>query len=92
MHDISRMFEGLLQIDKRVITTKVELLRLWLHEAHRTYSDRFLTSTDHEFFFKILTDKLAIYFDQVYHNVCHQREPPLYSDLLRTDDVYDVSH
>lgn len=90
MRDISRMFEGLLLCHSQVITNKVELLRLWLHEAHRVYSDRFLTTNDQELFVKILDQKLAHYFDQVYHNVCHNREAPIYSDIMRTDGVYVV--
>ena len=90
MRDISRMFEGLLLCHPTIITTKVEFLRLWIHEAHRVYADRFLTTIDHELFIKILNEKLALYFDQVYHNVCHNREPPIYSDMLRTDGIYEV--
>lgn len=90
MRDISRMFEGLLHSYKQVITSKVELLRLWLHEAHRVYSDRFISNDDHDLFVKILSDKLAFYFDQVYHNVCYNREAPIYSDILRTDGIYEV--
>ncbi len=90
MRDISRMFEGLLLCHQTVITTKVEFLRLWIHEAHRVYSDRFQTNDDQELFIKILNDKLALYFDQVYHNVCQNREAPIYSDVLRIDGVYEV--
>lgn len=91
MRDISRMFEGLLLCHKTVITNRVELLRLWIHEAHRVYSDRFIHANDHELFVRILSDQLATHFDQVYHNVCYNREAPIYSDLLRKDGVYEVS-
>ena len=90
MRDISRMFEGLLLCNKTIITNKIEFLRLWIHEAHRVYSDRFVTDDDNELFIKILSEKLALYFDQVYHNVCHNREAPLYSDLMRIDGIYEV--
>jgi len=90
MRDISRMFEGLLLCNKTIITNKVEFLRLWIHEAHRVYSDRFITNNDQELFIKILNEKLAFYFDQVYHNVCQNREPPIYSDIIRTDGIYEV--
>jgi len=90
MRDISRMFEGLLLCHRTIITTKVEFIRLWIHEAHRVYADRFLTNDDQELFIKILNEKLALYFDQVYHNVCQNREAPIYSDVLRTDGVYEV--
>lgn len=84
------MFDGLLRCHKQVITNKIQLLRLWIHEAHRVYSDRFITDSDHELFVKILTEKLGIYFDQVYHNICRQREPMVFSDILRADGVYEV--
>lgn len=90
MRDISRMFEGLLLCHKTVITNRVELLRLWIHEAHRVFSDRFITTNDHEMFVKILSDKLALYFDQVYHNVCYNRETPIYSDMITTNGIYEV--
>ena len=53
MRDISRMFEGLLLCHPIIITTKVEFVRLWIHEAHRVYADRFLTNDDQELFIKI---------------------------------------
>lgn len=84
------MFEGLLLCNKLIITNKIELLRLWIHEAHRVYSDRFLTNDDQELFIQILNEKLAIYFDQVYHNVCLNRETPIYTDIIRTDGIYEV--
>lgn len=84
------MFEGLCQSHKQTITNKVELLRLWLHESHRVYSDRFVSMDDHDGFLKILNEKLGFYFDQVYHNVCFNRETPIYSDLLRNDGIYEV--
>ena len=84
------MFEGLLLCNKLVITNRIEFLRLWIHEAHRIYSDRFLTNNDQDLFIKILNEKLAFYFDQVYHNVCQNREAPIYSDILRTDGIYAV--
>jgi dynein heavy chain len=90
MRDISRMFEGLLLCHKTIITNKIEFLRLWIHEAHRVYSDRFITNHDYELFIKILNEKLAFYFDQVYHNVCQNREAPIYSDIIRTDGIYEV--
>ena len=90
MRDLSRMFEGLRLCHTTVTTNKVDLLRLWIHEAHRVFSDRLITSDDQDFFVKILSDKLALYFDQVYHNVCHNREAPIYSDLIRTDGIYEV--
>lgn len=90
MRDISQMFEGLLLCHRTIITTKVEFLRLWIHEAHRVYADRFLSSVDQELFIKILNEKLAFYFDQVYHNVCQNREAPIYSDMIRTDGIYEV--
>ncbi|CAF4716798.1 unnamed protein product [Rotaria socialis] len=89
MRDISRMFEGLLLCNRTTITTKVEFLRLWIHEAHRVYSDRFMTNSDHELFIKILSEKLGLYFDQVYHNVCYNRETPIYSDIMRKDGLYE---
>ncbi|CAF0727175.1 unnamed protein product [Didymodactylos carnosus] len=90
MRDISRMFEGLLLCSKQLITTKIQILRLWIHEAHRVYSDRFITVKDNEQFVQIiLQEKLAHYFDQVYHNVCPNREQPLFTDILRTDNLYD---
>ncbi|CAF1355620.1 unnamed protein product [Rotaria magnacalcarata] len=89
MRDISRMFEGLLLCNRTTITTKVEFLRLWIHEAHRVYSDRFMTNNDHELFIKILSEKLGFYFDQVYHNVCYNRETPIYSDIMRKDGLYE---
>lgn len=42
LRDISRIFQGLLRSNKDVQTNKIELLRLWVHECFRTFSDRLI--------------------------------------------------
>jgi dynein heavy chain len=46
MRDISKVFQGLLMVDKRRVTDTVGLSRMWLHEIRRVFGDRLISESD----------------------------------------------
>lgn len=42
LRDISKIFQGLLRSHKDYQNTTTSLLRLWVHEAFRVFSDRLI--------------------------------------------------
>ncbi|KAI0228083.1 Dynein heavy chain 2, axonemal [Lamellibrachia satsuma] len=82
LRDISRIFQGLMRIRKTYHDTRVTITRLWIHECFRVFSDRLNDSKDNEAFVFLLSEKLAQYFDQTYHNICPNRQPPIFGKLL----------
>lgn len=65
------------------------MLRLWIHETFRVFSDRLVSMVDRTTFIELLGDRLAKFFDQTFHNLCPSRSSPIYTDILSTDFVYE---
>ncbi|XP_053403793.1 dynein axonemal heavy chain 2-like isoform X2 [Mercenaria mercenaria] len=89
LRDISRLFQGLLRADKDFHDTKHAMTRLWIHEAFRVFSDRLVDEADHENFVALITEKLGLLFDQTYHNICPNRQPPIFGDYYGTNGIYE---
>lgn len=51
-------FQGILFTTGDAIKQTSELIRLWLHEATRVYSDKLVDSTDNETFAKLISDTI----------------------------------
>lgn len=47
----------------------------------RVFSDRLVDERDMEAFVAILTEKLALLFDQTYHNICQNKQPPIFGSV-----------
>ena len=84
------MFQGLLRAHKEYHDTKNAMTRLWVHECFRVFSDRLVGSKDHNSFISLLSEKLGILFDLTYHNLCPNKQPPIFGDFLKPDQpVYE---
>jgi dynein heavy chain len=46
LRDISNIFEGMLRSEAQYFTTPLPLIRLWMHECDRVFSDRLITESD----------------------------------------------
>uniref|UniRef100_H2ZI86 Dynein axonemal heavy chain 2 n=1 Tax=Ciona savignyi TaxID=51511 RepID=H2ZI86_CIOSA len=94
LRDISKVFQGLLRAHKDFHDTKHSMTRLWIHECFRVFSDRLVDAKDTENFIGMLSDRLGALFDQTYHNMCPNKQPPLFGqlfccDFLNTNEVYE---
>ncbi|XP_018400014.1 PREDICTED: dynein heavy chain 8, axonemal [Cyphomyrmex costatus] len=50
LRDLSRIWEGILRIERAECESITTLLKLWEHECMRVIADRFITATDKEWF------------------------------------------
>lgn len=73
-----QVFQGLLLAHKDFHDTKQSMTRLWIHECFRVFSDRLADPKDHETFIGMLSDRLGALFDQTYHNLCPNKQPPVF--------------
>uniref|UniRef100_A0A0X3PBI3 Dynein heavy chain 2 n=1 Tax=Schistocephalus solidus TaxID=70667 RepID=A0A0X3PBI3_SCHSO len=89
LRDISKIYQGLLRSDKVYHDTRNVMLRLWIHETFRVFSDRLINDKDRATFIEVLGDKLAAYFDQTFHNLCPSRCSPIFTDILSQDAIYE---
>lgn len=53
----------------------------WMSVFRRVFSDRLVDERDMEAFVAILTEKLALLFDQTYHNICPSKQPPIFGSV-----------
>ena len=65
-------------VDIVVYVVVICLSRTLCCVCDRVFSDRLNDTKDNEAFVTILSEKLAQYFDQTYHNICHNRQPPIF--------------
>ena len=89
LRDIAKVFQGLLRASKTIIDNKNSMVRLWIHETFRVFSDRLVDNTDREDFINMLDKNLGALFDQNFHNVCPNRVPPLFGDFVNPSQVYE---
>ncbi|XP_060775597.1 dynein axonemal heavy chain 2 [Neoarius graeffei] len=89
LRDISKVFQGLLRCHKDFHDTKQNITRLWIHECFRVFSDRLVDQADLEAFVGLLSEKLGSLFDLTYHNICPNKQPPIFGDFLKDSRVYE---
>ncbi|XP_071951094.1 dynein axonemal heavy chain 2-like isoform X2 [Antedon mediterranea] len=87
LRDISKVFQGLLRAHKDFHDTKASMTRLWIHECFRVFSDRLVDDHDMETFITILSEKLGSLFEQTFHNICPNKQPPIFGDFMTQGEV-----
>ncbi|CAF1051829.1 unnamed protein product, partial [Rotaria magnacalcarata] len=65
LRDLSNIVQGMLFASTQNILNPQDLIRLYLHEAERTYSDKFINQDDIELFNKILRESIRKSFEFV---------------------------
>ena len=58
LRDISKVIQGILQVNYGYLKDKNTLLRLWLHESFRVFRDRLIEEKDNEWFNDKITDMI----------------------------------
>ncbi|CCW62408.1 unnamed protein product [Phytomonas sp. EM1] len=58
MRDVMRVFPMLYSSDERTVKSREELLRKWIHEMQRVFSDRLINDEDKDKFTQILTNEM----------------------------------
>ncbi|XP_049338447.1 dynein axonemal heavy chain 2 [Astyanax mexicanus] len=89
LRDISKVFQGLLRSHRDFHDTKQSITRLWIHECFRVFSDRLVDQADTEAFVALLAEKLGSLFDLTYHNICPNKQQPIFGDFLKEPHVYE---
>ena len=89
LRDISKVFQGLLRANKDYHDTSNGIIRLWIHEIFRVFSDRFTDEKDYESFQNIVNDKLGSLFDQTFHALCPNKIVPIFCDFMNPNGVYE---
>ena len=96
LRDISKVYQGLLRAHKDYHDTKQSMIRLWIHECFRVFSDRFIDNNDMEAFKGIIGEKLGTVFDTSFNAICPNKVSPIFGDFIRGEaggiyeDITDI--
>ena len=86
LRDISKVVQGMLQADRDFFDSRESMLRLWVHECMRVFSDRFTTPDDFAKFRGLLDERLSSNLDSSYTSVMDGLEDalqgPVYCNFL----------
>jgi dynein heavy chain, axonemal len=58
MRDVSKTFQGLLMIDRRRVSTPVQLGRIWVHENRCVFGDRLVNDQDKSWLRRVLEENM----------------------------------
>ena len=67
LRDISKIFQGIMNISQKNLSNEIDFLKLWTHECMRTFQDRLIHYQDQEIFQNFLKDILKKNF-QIFWN------------------------
>ncbi|XP_050527559.1 dynein beta chain, ciliary isoform X2 [Daktulosphaira vitifoliae] len=65
LRDLSNIFQGLVFSTGECLSCPADLMRLWMHECQRVYSDKLVDEKDSDAFSKMQTDALKKFFDEI---------------------------
>ncbi|KAL0267127.1 UNVERIFIED_CONTAM: hypothetical protein PYX00_009482 [Menopon gallinae] len=89
LRDISKVFQGLLRSHKDYQNTVPNLLRLWIHECYRVFSDRLIDEKDREWFAAELNNSLGKYFETTFTGICPEKTCPIFADFVNPHWIYE---
>ena len=72
LRDVSKVMQGVLMADKRARkegTTREDIVRQWVHECSRVFSDRLINDEDRKWFLDLLKDATQKHFNLGYSKV-----------------------
>lgn len=77
LRDLANIYQGLLFATKDTCPEHEDLARLYVHEAHRVYSDKLIDETDQEAFRKVFSEVFKKHLEEI-DDVKIFREPLLF--------------
>ena len=101
LRDLSRLVYGMLQSQSRHFDSKESVLRLWVHECLRVFSDRLVSSAEKDKCVDLIGSKLHTSFETSWKKLFKGTDhtTPLFTDLMdeeitantviRADDEHD---
>ncbi|GBG27447.1 Dynein heavy chain 17, axonemal [Hondaea fermentalgiana] len=84
MREYANVFQGICRSKAEVVSTPVDMCRLWVHECRRVYSDRLIDETDRSRFNDILVDVSKSFALEDVEDL--HKEPLLYTNFGLTGD------
>eukprot|EP00939_MAST-03C_sp_MAST-3C-sp1_P000013 g13.t1 len=81
LRDLAKVFQGILMVSSRKMTTSIELARTWVHESRRVFQDRLINDADRKWFDSVIRAKVKDVYDMSIEEVL-PTENLLYCDFM----------
>ncbi|KAJ1516963.1 Dynein heavy chain 2, axonemal [Coelomomyces lativittatus] len=88
LRDISRVFQGLLRCHKDYCDSKDSIVKLWIHELYRVFHDRLNETSDKDYFFKLVDDRLTLHLNTSLKQLYPFKHISLFGDFFGSEKVY----
>ena len=84
LRDVAKVVQGVLQAETKYFDTSDSMLRLWVHECQRVFSDRFVLdhTNDPTTFIEVLTAQLKSMFDADWRSLMSEVDDDSYGPIL----------
>jgi dynein heavy chain, axonemal len=63
LRDMSKIFQGVCSASSKLVLTKLDLVKLWVHENQRVFGDRMISEADKEVLLELLMDQAERKFE-----------------------------
>eukprot|EP00163_Fabomonas_tropica_P002875 TRINITY_DN1232_c0_g1_i1.p1 TRINITY_DN1232_c0_g1~~TRINITY_DN1232_c0_g1_i1.p1 ORF type:complete len:4516 (+),score=1594.38 TRINITY_DN1232_c0_g1_i1:127-13674(+) len=83
LRDVGKVVEGILRSHRDFYDNKEAMIRLWVHECMRVYSDRLNTVEDKKWFEGLINDKLTTLFSTSWGRIARSGYAPIFGDFMR---------
>ncbi|CAN0221029.1 unnamed protein product [Ectocarpus sp. 6 AP-2014] len=86
LRDLSKVFQGMLMMDHRRVSTAADLARVWVHETRRVFADRLISYEDKDWFEDLAkkqgAEHLGLDWDETIGAPGTKRSFLMYADFL----------
>jgi dynein heavy chain len=82
MRDVSKTFQGLLMIDRRRVSTPIQLGRIWVHENRCVFGDRLVNDNDKAWLKDILEDRMEKYTSLHRNDLWSEKSDVICADFM----------
>eukprot|EP01059_Diplonema_ambulator_P016445 TRINITY_DN279_c0_g3_i1.p1 TRINITY_DN279_c0_g3~~TRINITY_DN279_c0_g3_i1.p1 ORF type:complete len:4125 (+),score=1634.24 TRINITY_DN279_c0_g3_i1:116-12490(+) len=90
LRDLSKVVQGILQVDPNALTDRLALIRLWSHEASRVFHDRLVDEKDKSWWWRLSEELFRTMFNEPW-DVSFKEV--LFGDYMRREDKkYEEIH
>ncbi len=73
LRDLAKVFQGCLGADVKDLAAPSDIVRLWIHECNRVFSDRFINDDDRTWFNNLIVTQVKENFDMEYSDLVEGR-------------------
>jgi dynein heavy chain len=81
LRDLAKVFQGCLMTSPKTIQEPDQMIRLWVHENKRVFEDRMVNKEDHDWFKKLVSEKLDLHFKKSWDSIV-PGERLIYGDYM----------